>query len=93
MTLVRKKQKNFECIYYKHFILELITDQIPKTSVKSSCYSGSQKIESGKTKGSDTVDLTISDSDDEAPLKNFPVPKNSHNPNQTKSKSVNGMSF
>lgn len=47
----------------------------------------------GKTKGSDTVDLTISDSDDDASLKNFPVSKNSHNSNQTKTKSVNGMSF
>lgn len=83
-------------VYLKNSIPELISDQIPKSSVKSqssSCYSGSQKIESGKTKGSDTVDLTISDSDDDAPLKKIPVSKNSHNSNQTKTKSVNGMSF
>lgn len=82
--------------FLNNFISELITDQIPKSLAKtqpSSCYSGSQKVESGKTKSSDTVDLTISDSDDDAPLRNVPVSKNSHNSNQTKTKSLNGMSF
>ncbi|CAO1339167.1 unnamed protein product [Diamesa serratosioi] len=75
--------------------IELITDQIPKSSAKSqsSSYSGSQKVESGKTKGSDTVDLTISDSEEDTPLSIVPASKNSQNSNQTKNKSVNGMSF
>ena len=96
MILVRKAKSLELHVFYNNSISELITDQIPKSSAKSqssSCYSGSQKVESGKTKGSDTVDLTISDSDDDVSLKNVPVSKNSLNSNQTKTKSVNGMSF
>lgn len=96
MILVRILKAKFLYLYHKfdnNSVSELITDQTPMSLAKSqsSAYSGSQKVESGKTKGSDTVDLTISDSDDDAPLKNVPVSKNCQNSNQTKS--VNGMSF